>query len=88
MGILRRMIRAVLRGLIWLLGAYWIVFLGYTIKNLAAGGPRAVVLWYRHISGATFHWDWRLFLAGQIAMLAITMISLLGFRHFGRAPSS
>jgi len=64
--------RLLRRGLILLLGTYWVAFVGYTIKNLVAGGPSAVVVWYRHIARA-FPWDWRVFLAQQIVILAITL---------------
>jgi len=79
-------LRALRRVFIWLLGAYWLVFIGYTIKNLVAGGPGAVVGWYKHIShmpGLSFRWDWRVFLIQQVVMLAITL--MLWF--FGRRPS-
>lgn len=79
-------LKAILRMLFWLLGAYWAVFIGYTVKNLVVGGPGAVVAWYKHIShtsGLSLHWDWHWFLAQQVAMLAITVT--LWF--FGRRPS-
>jgi len=41
--IFQAILRALRRVFIWLLGAYWLVFIGYTIKNLVAGGPGAVV---------------------------------------------
>ena len=75
--IFRFILRALRRILIWLLGAYWLVFVSYTIKNLVVGGPGAVVAWYQHISysgGLSFRWDWRVFLAQQAAMLAVTLV--------------
>lgn len=68
-------LRSVCRAVLWLLVAYWVTFFGYTIKNLIAGGPGAVVAWYKHIShteAVSLRWDWRVFLAQQIGMLAIT----------------
>lgn len=71
---LRPILRALRRVLIWFFCAYWVMFIGYTIKNLLIGGPRAVVVWYRHISGGAFRWDWRVFMAEQLAIFAITLI--------------
>jgi hypothetical protein len=52
--------------------------------HLVKGGPRAVVIWYEHISGAPFHaWSWGAFLAGQIGILVIT----LALCFFGRRSS-
>jgi len=82
----QNILRLLRRVLIWFFGAYWVIFVGYTIKNLIQGGPRAVVAWYQHISytgGLSLRWDWRVFLARQVAILAITL--LLWF--FGRRPS-
>jgi hypothetical protein len=75
--VFQSILRAVRHFLILLLGVYWIVFIGYTIKNLVTGGPNAVVAWYRHLSqasGLSFGWDWRVFLAQQFGMLAITLM--------------
>ncbi len=83
MRVFKTMLRLVRHTLIWLLGVYWIIFIGYTIKNLVAGGPDAVVAWYKHISrtsALSIHWDWRVFLARQIALVGVTL--LLWF--FGR----
>ena len=77
MNIFQVIFRLVRRGLILLLGTYWVAFVGYTIKNLVAGGPGAVVVWYRHIAGAAFQWDWRVFLAQQVLTLAITVLLCL-----------
>jgi hypothetical protein len=76
-------LRSLRQALIWFFGLYWVMFIAYTIKNLVEGGPHAVVIWYRHISGGAFRWDWRVFLAQQVTMLAITL--LLWF--FGRRPT-
>jgi hypothetical protein len=70
--------------LLWLLAVYWITFVGYTIKNLAAGGPVAAVTWYKHISGAVFEWNWGVFLARQFAILVLT----LTIWFFGRRLAS
>jgi hypothetical protein len=73
------------RGLVWLFIAYWVCFIGYTIMHLVTGGPGAVVIWYRHISGVPFHsWNWIAFLAGQIGILVITIVVYF----FGRRSSS
>ena len=84
--------RAILRVLFWLLGAYWVVFVSYTIKNMIMGGPGAVVGWYEHIShtsGISLRWDWRVFLAQQVAILAITaMLWFFGRRPSGRADTT
>ena len=77
-------LRIFLRGLFWLLLAYWLTFIGYTIKNLATGGPNAAVIWYSHISGEVFKWDWRMFLFRQMVILAITLAAWF----FGKRPSS
>jgi hypothetical protein len=71
----RAALRSACRAVLWLLVVYWFIFIGYTIKNLIAGGPGAVVAWYKHIShmeAVSLGWDWRAFLAQQIGMLAIT----------------
>jgi hypothetical protein len=60
------------RFLLWLLVAYWVVFVGYTVTHLITGGPAAVVVWYRHIARMP-QWNWAVFLAGQIIVLAITL---------------
>ena len=77
-------LRIISRGLFWLLAAYWVVFIGYTIKNLVAGGSDAAVVWYRHIAGALFLWQWHwgVFLIQQIATLAITLAAwFFGWRR-------
>ena len=38
-------LRMVRRVAIWLLTAYWLMFLGYTIKNFVEGGSTAVAGW-------------------------------------------
>ncbi len=73
MNSLKMIFRLLRRGLIWLLIAYWVVFVGYTIMHLVTGGPGAVVVWYRHIAKMPFQWNWGVFLAGQIVILAITV---------------
>ena len=71
----------------WLLIAYWVVFIGYTITYWITGGPSAVVGWYKHISIPPFHVDaplkWEKFLGGQVAILAITV----ALWFFGRRPT-
>jgi len=67
-------LRLLLLGLAWFLTLYWGIFISYTTMHLVTGGPSAVVGWYKHISGAPFqHWSWGKFLAGQIAIFAITL---------------
>jgi hypothetical protein len=73
MNSLKMMFRLLRRGLIWLLIAYWVVFVSYTIMHLITGGPGAVVVWYRHIARMPFQWNWGVFLGGQIVILAITV---------------
>ena len=83
MSVFRIIFRLLRTGLTWLLIAYWVVFVSYTIKNLVIGGPGAVEAWYWHISdvgGTLAHWSWAKFLAKQIAILLIT----LGFFLSGR----
>lgn len=75
--------RVILRGLFVLLVAYWSIFVGYTIKNLVAGGPGEAVIWYRHISGGAFQWDWRVFVIQQAVIVAVTLAAWF----FGRKPS-
>ncbi len=72
--------RLLRRGLIWLLILYWAGFVGYTIRNLAAGGPSAVVGWYMHINGDLVDWKWGRFLARQGAIIGLTVALLI----FGR----
>jgi hypothetical protein len=85
MNLFKMILQLLRRGLVWLFVGYWVCFLGYTIMHLLTGGPGAVVIWYRHISGVPFHsWSWSAFLAGQIGILAIT----LAMFFFGRRPSS
>lgn len=70
-------LKKILQVLFWFFAAYWAVFIAYTVKNLVAGGPGEVIAWYQHIShtsGLSLHWDWRLFLAQQIVVLATTVI--------------
>jgi hypothetical protein len=84
MSLTKSILRLLRRGLVWLLIAYWVVFLGYTIKNLAMGGPRAVVAWYMHVSyagGLPLQWSWGRFLARQVAILAITLAVCISARR-------
>jgi len=62
------------RTLLFVLIAYWMGFIGFTIEKLAAGGLRAVVGFYIHIAGAPFEWNWKVFLAQQLTILAITLV--------------
>jgi hypothetical protein len=69
--------RLLRRTLIAVLCGYWLIFLAYTIKNVIQGGPAAVVGWYKHISvqsGLLVRWNWRAFIATQLAILGITLI--------------
>ncbi len=65
MNSLKMILRLLRRGLIWLLIAYWVVFVSYTIMHPITGGPGAVVVWYRHIARTPFQWNWELFLADR-----------------------
>jgi hypothetical protein len=76
--------RLLRRVLAWLLIAYWVVFVSYTIMHLITGGPGGVVVWYRHIARAPFQWNWGVFLAGQMIILAITVVLCI----FERRPDS
>jgi hypothetical protein len=80
-------LRMVRRVAIWLLTAYWLIFLGYTIKNFVEGGSTAVVGWYKHISGNPFQWHWGVFLLQQIVMLALTLALYFFERRRGSAAS-
>lgn len=73
MSILTTIFRFLRRGLLWLLLIYWAIFIGYTAVKLFRGGPSAVVVWYRHMARATFHWNWGTFLAQHSAILAVTL---------------
>jgi hypothetical protein len=64
--------RLLRRGLMWLLTAYWVVFVGYSTMHLITGGPQAVVIWYWHIARVPFQWNWGVFLTGQLVILAVT----------------
>jgi hypothetical protein len=79
----KMILRLLRRGLVWLLIAYWVVFMSYTIMHLVTGGPGAVVVWYRHIARLPFPWSWGAFLAQQIGILAIT----IALCFFGRRPA-
>jgi hypothetical protein len=61
------------RGLLILLILYWVSFIGFTVDKFVVGGPRAVVGYYVHLAGAAFNWRWRVFLAQQIVLLAVTL---------------
>lgn len=74
MNSLKMIFRLLRRGLIWLLIAYWVAFVGYTIMHLVTGGPGAVVVWYKHIARMPFQWNWPVFLAGQMAILTATVL--------------
>jgi len=68
------------RCLFGLFGAYWLVFIGYTVTKLITGGPDAVVIWYKHVSDLHIsieasEWHWALFLLRQIVILAVTLLS-------------
>ena len=67
MNVVRTMLRGLRLGFTLLLILYWVGFVGYTIGNLATGGPSGVIAWYIHISTPPFRaiWNWRSFLAGQ-----------------------
>jgi len=80
-------LRVISRALFWLLVAYWVVFIGYTVKNLVAGGPGIAVVWYRHISGGAFQWNWGVFLIQQVVILSVTLASgFFGWRHVNSRP--
>ena len=75
-------LRVVRRIAIWLLTAYWLIFLGYTIRNFVE-----VLGWYKHISGNPFQWHWDVFLLQQIVMLAVTLALYFFERRRGSAAS-
>jgi hypothetical protein len=83
----RNAVRVALTVLFWCLTAYWAVFIGYTIKNLFVGGPRAVLGWYMHISSpglSVDSWSGEAFLLRQAILLAVTL-ALWFFRgKFGK----
>ena len=84
MNVFKIISRLLLLGLTWLLIAYWVAFIGYTIMRLVTGGPSAVVVWYMHIThvnGAPVQWSWSAFLARQIGILAITLALCFLGRH-------
>ncbi len=76
MNVFRIFLRLLRSGLILWLITYWAIFISYTIMNLATGGPTALVAWYRHIARAPFQWNWRVFLAAQMGILAFTLVVL------------
>jgi hypothetical protein len=72
----RKAARAVLTVLLWCLATYWAVFIGYTIKNLFVGGPRAALGWYMHISGPGLSvdpWSAKAFALRQAILFAATL---------------
>lgn len=80
MNTFKAILRLLRRGLMWVLIAYWVIFVSYSIMHLVTGGPNGVVVWYRHISRAPFEWNWGVFLAGQMFILAVTVVLFI----FGR----
>jgi len=81
---LEMIVQTVRRIVLWLLIAYWLVFVGYTIMHLITGGPIAVVAWYRHLARTPFQWNWAMFLAAQTAILAVTVVLYLFERRTRR----
>jgi hypothetical protein len=74
MNSLKAILRLLGRGLMWVLFAYWVILISYSIMHLITGGPSGVVVWYRHISRAPLQWNWGAFLAGQMFILAVTVV--------------
>ena len=76
--------RGIFRLFRFVLIGYWVVFIGYTIKNFMTGGQLAVETWYRHVSQRPFEtqWGWGVFWAQQAALLLITILVCL----FGKQP--
>ena len=82
-------LKLVSRLLFWLLVAYWLIFVSYTIKNFVVGGASAAVAWYRYIDQGLFQWHWGTFLIRQIVILAITLTTwFFGWRPTGGGPRS
>lgn len=73
MNTFKAILRVLRRSLMWVLIAYWVIFVSYSMMHLITGGPGAVVVWYRHIARAPFQWNWEMFLAGQMLILAATV---------------
>jgi fructose-specific phosphotransferase system IIC component len=73
MNFLKMILQLILSCLFWVLIIYWLIFVIYTIMCFVRGGPVSVIAWYSHIATMQFHWNRRVFLADQIAILAITV---------------
>jgi hypothetical protein len=73
MNFFKMIFKLILGCLFWVLITYWAIFVIYTITYSVKGGPASVIAWYSHIAGMQFHWNWKVFLADQIAILAITV---------------
>jgi len=71
----------------WILIAYWLVFVGYSLTISLNRGPHNLIAWYSHIAGLQFHWNWMKFLAGQITILVVTVLFYLLMRR-QRRPTS
>jgi hypothetical protein len=89
MNILKILIRLARRCLLGILITYWLVFIFFTIEKLFTESSSSVVRWYRHIDSSVVQrgdawylstWNWKIFLARQVAALAITL-TLFFFEH-------
>ena len=84
--LLRAACRFIVRCFFGLFVGYWAIFLLYTIKNLAEGGPKWVMAWYAHVSTEGYAlpqtpWDWRVFVFRQCVILILTIgAGILVFR--------
>jgi hypothetical protein len=92
MNILQSSFRLLRRLFLYVLAAYWAIFIFYTAKKFATGGWPAVVGWYQHIDTKIDHqgqewsitpWSWKTFLLREITALAITLVLL----SFERRPA-
>jgi hypothetical protein len=80
---LKTILHLVMQGFLMLLLFYWAIFAGNTLVRLFSGGPARVIAWYKHIDGSPIQWDqgalvlpvwdWRLFVARESMILAITL---------------
>jgi len=72
---IKTVLRLLLGCLFFILIAYWVVFITFTITLFISGGRDRVIHWYMHISsvGIQFRWSWKEFVARHIANLAITV---------------
>lgn len=75
MNTLKMILRLLVGCLFWILIAYWVIFVTFTIMLFFSGGTDRVIHWYMHISsvGIQFHWSWKEFIVRQVINLAVTV---------------